>query len=281
LGDKLRPNTTYYFYVKTRLVIETPASEAVSAPTAILPVTTAKGSVRDPDDSAARPLAPEDFGVVADGDGNPLITGSSVVLGWSKREPGIKYEIICTSERVGPHALKSSYENDPVYLSYIHAFDDVDLVSDEKVCLDPEADPPHAPGKLVYDSAAGFFTYNIDSWLFPNKLYYFSIRSVDTLNGKESVWISIPVTTSLIDGPIQLAAVNDYQLGFFWIDDSLNMMPEDYKVYIKGPHDNDYSRLTRSQCTIVKDSDGKTYYARITGLEPDSSSQHGLRKIWV
>jgi hypothetical protein len=271
LGDKLRPNTTYYFYVKTRLVIETPASEAVSAPTVILPVTTAKGSVRDPDDSAARPLAPEDFGVVADGDGNPLITGSSVVLGWSKREPGIKYEIICTSERVGPHALKSSYENDPVYLSYIHAFDDVDLVSDEKVCLDPEADPPHAPGKLVYDSAAGFFTYNIDSWLFPNKLYYFSIRSVDTLNGKESVWISIPVTTSLIDGPIQLAAVNDYQLGFFWIDDSLNMMPEDYKVYIKGPYDNDYSQLTRSQCTIVKDSDGKTYYARITGLEPDSS----------
>jgi hypothetical protein len=271
LGGKLRPNTTYYFYVKTRLVIETPPSEAASVPTSILPVTTVKGSVGDPDDSAARPLALEDFGIVEDGDGNPLITGSSVVLGWSKREPGVKYEIICTSERVGPYALKSSYENDPVYLSYINAFDGVDLILDEKVCLDPGADPPHAPGKLAYNSSTGFFTYNIDTWLFPNKLYYFSIRSVDTSNGKESVWISIPVTTSLIEGPLQLAAVNDYQLGFFWIDDSLNMMPEDYKVYIKEPHDKEYSQLTRSQCTIVKDGDGKTYYARIAGLEPDTS----------
>jgi len=278
-GSKLRPNTTYYFYIKTRLVIEkvdtgdnvVDSTELESIPTAILPVTTVKGSVGDPDDSARRPLAPVDFGIAADADGNPLVTGTSAVFNWSKQETDIKYEIICTSERVSPDAPMSTYEDDPVYQSYIYEFDDIDSSQDERVYLDPDADPPHAPGKFTYDSLTKLFTYKINTWLFPNKLYYFSIRAVNKSNGSESVWVSIPVTTYLIDGPSMISAVNDYQLAFFWSDDSLNTMPEDCHIYLKGPKDTDYKLLTRSQSTVVKDSDGSTFYARITGLENDTS----------
>jgi len=57
----------------------------------------------------------------------------------------------------------------------------------------------------------------VDSWLFPNRLYYFSIRAVkrdDPTN--YSLWVSIPVTTIMIEQPSMLEAIKDAQLGFYF-----------------------------------------------------------------
>ena len=45
-GDKLRPNTTYYFYVKTRLAMGGESRESI--PTAAIAVTTVKGIFGEP-----------------------------------------------------------------------------------------------------------------------------------------------------------------------------------------------------------------------------------------
>ena len=60
-GTGLKPNTIYYFILKTRLVIdgEKPDKESIATP--IVSVTTLKGDIDDPDEEARKPLAPQDF----------------------------------------------------------------------------------------------------------------------------------------------------------------------------------------------------------------------------
>ena len=77
-----------------------------------------------------------------------------------------------------------------------------DGLTNEKVYLDPdpEADPTAGPeGKFSYDSTTRMCTYTVDMRLFPNKLYYFSLKAVRLDSGNisiaESAWTSIPITT--------------------------------------------------------------------------------------
>ena len=284
-GSHILPNTTYYFKLKTRLVVRRKVDAVVisakeSIDTAILPVTTIVLVVTPPDDSQRKPLAPTDFDIAVDSSQNQLLSGSSVTFTWKVLEDDVIYQMIRTTQKVGPTDPSSTFSQDPEYLSFLQEYDTIsDGVENNKVYLDPVpnlAHPTH-PGKFTYDSATKICTYTVDRRLFPNKLYYFSLKAVRVdvtrvplTSDAESTWVSIPVTTSLIEAPASLEVVLNAELGFYWTDATAGLTAEDYKIYAKGPSDADYKLMTRSQATIVKDKDGSTYYGRITGLKLDT-----------
>ncbi|MDP4093063.1 MAG: ferrous iron transporter A [Bacillota bacterium] len=271
-GTKLKPNTTYYFVIKTRLYLANeiaPANYKTSNPTAILPVTTKSGPIAPPDGSSKKPLAPTDFAISKDSQGNLMLSGSSVTFSWKKQEDGVVYKLICTSGRVAVDATMASLQNDSLYQNFAANFSNSETVLDPANAKLPD---PTQSYSFTYNPATKMFTYRIDRWLFPNRLYYFSLRAEvrqGTTVKSNSAWVSIPVTTSLIDSPDYLTPVSDAQLGIFWTDNSLNVKPEDYKVYLKGPKDTDYKILQRSQFSVVQDA--STFYARIMNLQPDTS----------
>lgn len=285
-GPKLLPNTTYYFLIRTRLVItnrEDPAevTEKTSMFSAVLPVTTMILDVTSPDDSQRRPLAPTDFSVAVGPDGELMLSDSSVTFSWTHREKDVIYQLVRTTGRVHPMAEESEFENDPVYLGFLDEYDPLQSgedPSDRGVFLDPEGDPQDFPGEFTYDSATGRCTFTVDRGMFPNRLYYFSIRAIKVDAAREpvtppshSVWVSIPVTTSLLEAPALLEAMPVAEIGFFWTDQDPAASVEDYTIHIKGPGDASYRALSRAQSTIVKDPDGKTYYGRVTGLKHGTS----------
>jgi hypothetical protein len=256
-GPKLKPNSTYYFMAKTRVVVGNNTFQSIF--TSILSVTTVVGSISPPDETSRLPLSPTDFAIAEDENGDQLVDGSSVVLNWTQLEPNVRYNIICTTEIVEPDAPQSSYEEDQYYVSFNAIFGNLSLDPEAAVLAD----------NFEYNPATKKCTYTIDTWLYPNRLYYFSIRAEDKSTGKTSSWISIPVTTLLIDPPASLQAVNDAELALFWTDNSLNTKTEDFKLYAKGPDDSNYEALTRSQFIISKD--GNVFYGRIFNLKANSS----------
>lgn len=283
-GDYLRPNTTYYLKVRTRLVIQkrtdpTDVTTKESIDTAILPITTKVLVITPPNDNQRKPLAPTDFDIAVGDDGNPRVDGNSVTFTWTrpKSETGVIYQIIKTTRKINPTDGADKYSNDPEYQSFLEAYghsaEDAGkgiTATNGAIYLDLESQQGSDPNTLVY-------TLKVDRRMFPNRLYYFSLKAVRVdgsghlLNpSSESVWVCVPVTTSLIDQPNSLEAVVGSELGFYWTDATLGLTPEDYKIYKKGPSDSDYKLLTRSQATIVKDADGETYYGRISGLAPDT-----------
>lgn len=281
-GPNLLPNTTYYFKVKTRLVIQDrddPTNKTVlqSIDTAILPVTTILLDVTPPDDSLRQPLAPTDFEIALDKDKNQLLTGSSVTFTWLRQEKDVIYQLIRTTEKISPTAELSEYVDDPEYQSFLQAYDKPsDGELNDAVYLDP-ADPATHPGEFTYDATTDTCSYRVNMRMFSNKLYYFALKAVKVDTDRnlfdpsaESVWVSIPVTTSLIEAPASLEVVLGAEIGFFWTDVTPGLTAEDYQIYVKGPSDGDYKLMTRSQCTIVKDNDGRTYYGRIRGLQTNS-----------
>lgn len=281
-GPNLLPNTTYYFKLRTRLVVRSTTNSAVistkeSIDTAILPVTTIVLQVTPPDDSQRKPLAPTDFKIKLDTSQSPILTGNSVTFTWERQENDVIYQLIRTTQKVSPTDLPSTYENDPEYVSFLTEYDTLsDGVDNDRIYLDPVPAPGHSthPGSFTYNAATKMCTYTVDRRMFPNKLYYFSLKAV-RVNAQrvpmaavsESVWVSIPVTTSLIDAPTSLEVVVASELGFFWSDSTPGLTAEDYKIYAKISSESDYKLMNKSQATIVKDKDGKTYYGRITGLK--------------
>lgn len=267
-GLKIKPNTTYYFLVKTRMHIDGVSTDRESAFTAILPVTTDKGGIQPPDDSAKKPIAPTDFNIATDTSGNKLVSGSSVTFSWTKQENNVVYRLICTSGRVSVDAPLSTLQTDSIYQNFQSNFG--------TIILNPaNAKTPataSSSDKFIYDPVTKTFTYKIDTWLFPNRLYYFTLRAEVIQGGatqSSSAWVSIPVTTSLINAPDSLQPISDCQLGFFWTDSGSNLKAEDYKVKLKGPEDTDFKLLSRSQYTVI--ADGSSFYGRIMNLKPNTS----------
>lgn len=283
-GENLLPNTTYYFRAMTRLVIKSRADGTVissekSVETAILPVTTIVLQVNVPDDNLRKPLAPTDFAIALDDDQNQLLSGSSVTFSWVRQEDDVLYQLIRTTRKVSPADGVDSYGADLEYVSFLQEYDILsDTLDNDFVYLDPApaAGHPAHPGKFTYDSTTKVCTYTVDRRMFPNRLYYFSLKAVrvntkDPLTtGSQSVWVSIPVTTSLIEAPLSLEVVVDASLGFYWTDATYGLTADDFKIYVKGSSDMDFRLVSRSQSTIVKDTDGETYFGRITGLKPNS-----------
>ncbi len=279
-GPSLLPNTTYYVKVKARLVIKNKTDAAdmktrESVFTSVLPVTTKTSGVTPPDDNQIKPLAPTDFSIAENSAGDLLVSGESVTFTWSRKanEKNVIYQIIKTSEKTGPTDGAAGYVNDPEYQSFLEAYREHPAigmtVTNGAIYLDPEPSSED-------DGRVGY-TFTIDRSMFPNKVYYFSLKAVRTDDHgnlieppSESVWVSIPVTTLLIEKPTSLEAVINSELGFYWTDATVGLTAEDYKVYLKGPSDADFKLMNRSQATIVKDGDGKTYYGRIFGLKADT-----------
>ena len=255
-GPKLRPNTTYYFVVKTRLKVEEIDPDKESAFTSILSVTTVKANIGEPDETSRRPLAPVDFQIATDEDGNQILGSAEVTFSWTKTENDVVYNIIGTSRKVEPDEGIYEGDDDYIYQSFVKNFGEIIL------------DPQNLDDKFKYDPVSNEFRYTIDEWLYPNKLYYFSIRAIrQSDNTKYSVWVSIPVTTYLIEQPEQLEAVTDVQLGFFF-DDDLKTEAKDYNVYIKSEKELKFNLLSKNKYTIVKF--GTLSYVRLVNLQPNT-----------
>ncbi|MFZ5988240.1 MAG: S-layer homology domain-containing protein, partial [Bacillota bacterium] len=259
-GSKLRPNTTYYFVAKTRLSISGQSVDKESVSTAILSVTTVRGVIGIPDDSSKRPLAPTDFKIAEDEGGNLQVTGSRAVFSWSRQETDVVYDIICTSRRLETDEGPYDGAEDALYQSFRAVFADI--------LLDPSLET--LAENFEYNPVSRECKLTIDKWLFPNRLYYFSIRAIRRSdNTNYSSWVSIPVTTALIEQPALLEAVKDVQLGFFFNDEDLNVRTEDYNVYIKSENDLKYNFVTKDRYTMAKF--GPTCYARLVNLKPNTS----------
>ncbi|KNY30364.1 S-layer homology domain-containing protein [Pseudobacteroides cellulosolvens] len=252
-GPKLKPNTTYYYTLRTRLIFGSSLQESMF--TAILPVTTVNGRLSPPDESLRNPIAPIDFSIARDRSGNLMVSGSTVVFEWKNREPDVKYEIICTTNMIASDAPASMYTDDMYYNSFRSALGNLSLDPDEV----PLAD------KFTYDDLAKKCQYSIDSWISPNKLYYFSIRAENKTNGKSSAWVCIPVTTLLVESPANLIPITDSEIGISWEDTSVNTTPDDFKIFIKGPDDKDFKALTRANYVVSREN--TIYYGRIFNLK--------------
>ncbi len=255
-GAKLRPNTTYYYALRTRLVFGSSVQESMF--TAILPVTTVNGSLSPPDESLRNPIAPVDFSIAKDSTGSPMVSGSTVVFQWTNKEPDVRYEIICTTNMVAPDAPPSMYIDDMYYNSFRTALGNLSL--------DPDQDP--LADNFTYDNLAKKCQYSIDRWILPNRLYYFSIRAENKTTGKNSAWVCIPVTTLLVESPANLIPVTDSEIGISWADSSVNTTPDDFKIFIKGPDDKDFKAVTRSNYAVSRDNN--IYYGRIFNLKNKS-----------
>lgn len=279
-GKSLSPNSTYYFMIKVRLKLVND-DDKESVETVLLPVTTPRGEVTEPDDDYQRPVSPTDFAIALDANGNPMVTGQTVTFEWTATESDAAYELIATSKKVDADTSTSdgSISTDPVYTSFTSTFGNKDGNIDgdpDKLTLDPNSSL--VPENFTYDSKTKKCRYTINTWLYPNKIYYFSLRaevpdSEDIL--RSSVWVSIPVTTSLIEVPTGLQVVNDCQVGFYWFDTKAQMTAQNYNVMLKGPGESSFKLLEKSQYTIVKD--GTIYYGRIMKLKADS--QYSIKVV--
>lgn len=263
-GPKLRPNTTYYFMAKTRLSIETQENDKVSQFTNLLAVTTVKGIMGDPDQSSKKPLTPVDFGIAKDVDGELMVSGSKAVFSWTRKETDVVYQIISTARLVEPEEGEYDASEDALYQSFAGEFGEV--------VFDPSLN--ELPQGFQYNPVTKECIYTIDSWLFPNRLYYFSIRALkkDDLSIYSS-WASIPLTTSLIEQPMYLEAIRDVQLGFYFLEGDINTRAEDYTIEFKSESDLKYSLLSKNRYSIVKL--GNICYVRVVNLKTNNS--YGIR----
>ncbi len=255
-GGFIKPNTTYYFKLKVRLVIEG-REDVESVFTAVVPVTTLREPVEIPGDSTVRPLAPVDFAIAKDEKGVERRTGSSAAFNWTRLESDVSYELVVTSTKISPEAEKSEFMNDPVYIDFVQNYVRVYHGGDTLLI-----NPKNRVNEIC--------EFEIDRWLFPNKLYYFSLRAVRP-SGLASVWITVPVTTLLIDGPQMLAALTDIQIAFTWFYSGINTRADDFTVWLRGPEDPGFRQLGKSEYRIVKD--GFYYYGRVLRLNPNSAYQ--------
>lgn len=279
-GNTLSPNTTYYFMVKVRLKIVDESNnitEKSSIGTKLLPVTTPRGEATTPDDTGKRPVAPTDFAIATDSNGNPMVSGQSVTFEWTVQENAAAYNLIATTSKVAADTLATddSILQDSIYKSFISNFGNKDYDGEaSKLTLDPKNNP--LPANLVYDSATKKCRYTINTWLYPNKIYYFTLRA--EVGTKSSLWVSIPVTTALIESPTKLQVVNDCELAFYWIDSLSGMTAENYSIYLKAYGDKDYTALTKAQYTIVKED--SVYYGRTTAAAKlKANTQYSIKIV--
>lgn len=258
-GSKLKPNTTYYFIAKTRLRAEGMETERESAYCAYLPVTTVKGVMGEADEKLKLPYAPVDFQIALDEEGNQILTSTKVTFKWIREENDVMYNIVCSSRKIAANESEYEDNNDAIYQSFLASFGEI--------ILDPSLED--LPQNFEYDPISKECRYTVDKWLFPNKLYYFSIKAIKKSdNTIYSPWVSIPVTTNLIEQPEYLEALADVQLGFYFDDGDIVTEAKDYNVYIKSEKDLRFNLLKNNKYTIVKF--GTLSYVRLINLQANT-----------
>jgi hypothetical protein len=297
-GKPLQPNKQYYFWVRT-YIVENGAINGDRAFSAMLSVTT-RPYPQGYDDLNKRLLAPTDLAIALDGDGNLLVTGESAVFEWSPvkddapNAPDVAYEFVVTSIRdfdrfltgasglpFGDPALAPA-GTDPVYDSFIREYGGYDGdAADRRLLLDPDAPP--ADGRFRLDPDTGKYRFTVDRWLFPNTLYYVSVRAVsktraggggaaavyDDAHFKDirstSPFVTVPLTTLLLEAPFGLRAVIDAELVFDFADSSPGFGSQDYLIYVRGPGETAYRPVGGSQGTVVREAG--YVHCRIKNLE--------------
>ncbi|MDR3120623.1 MAG: hypothetical protein LBU58_04735, partial [Clostridiales bacterium] len=301
-GKPIEPNKIYYFWIRT-YVIENGALNGDSEFSIMISATTPpypQGS----DDVFFRRLAPTDFSIAKDEAGDLRVTGETAVFEWSQNEAGVLYEFVISSVRdvngffmpdgsgllFGDPALAPP-GRDALYESFIREFtgDDGDAM-DRRLLLDPDA----LGGGFTRDPDTGRLNLTVDRWLFPNSLYYVSLRAVSRnpdpgdqefykAYKNTSAFVTVPLTTLLLEAPFDLRAVVGAELAFDFAETAAadpsstdpananpaNAVSADYHIYLRGPGKPDYAPVGGSQGTVVK-TDG-IVYCRIVNLEFNKS----------
>ncbi len=244
-GDGIKPNTTYYFIIRTQLTIggqPFPASEFSQ----VLSVTTPRDWVLPPGDEEKYPRAPVDFSIDTDSSGNLKLDSRSVTLKWTWLEPDAAYTM-------GIEEVESGdYTEYPV-----------------------SSLSPTDQGNSVY-------TVTIQD-LIPNTLYYFRLRAEKQVmvNGQpetlSSEWITIPVTTTVLEIPQALETVSNAaynrntQLNVRWIGKDTY----GFEVWIRNESQTQYTNWTsvtisNHKPANLQSTDYSMYYALISGLQSNT-----------
>lgn len=252
-GEGLRPNSTYYFLVRTTATVNGDPEEKTSDFSQILAVTTLRNPIVQPGEDTLKPLAPASFAVAADGAGNLAVDASSVTLNWTRLESNAKYTLIRTSQKIGEDASIPAIQANPEnkYAEYLN-FDDPITANN------PD---------FTYNAQTGVYSFRVRD-LYPNMVYYFSLRAEKETSGQiriePSPWITIPVTTTLIEAPQLLAIVSGNEVGVTFTESNI-FTPDDVLVSVNG------TRVPRGQVFVSEQpiSGGNSnYYVRVVALNP-------------
>lgn len=269
-GGSLKPNTTYYFKIKTRLVIKNTADSTEetreSSDSNIIAVTTLRGSIVDPGEEEAGPKLPENFEVAEDN----TSTSDVVKLVWDEMEKStdaydIKYSLIQTSRSL------DSNEDDITVIRQIDT--NMGYYNLVEHLTSNVQDGTNA--KFTYSN--GKFYYQVTG-LKPNTIYYFSLRAEKDVKDPAvtdpapTVWITLPVTTTLIETPLNLQIVGGHEIGASWTAGSA-LDPEDFTVSISkgGRSYTTVSNGQKSVSEVVYGNGTSIFFVRVTGLEPNST----------
>lgn len=289
--EPILPNTVYYVKARATLWViygdpdheTTDAADPVderlggSMFTAIKSVTTPKIDIDEVDDSERNPRAPSSFDIVKDENGEQRVGDIWAYLGWNHNEKDVVYEMVCTTVPIpanDPTGEEPIYVNDPYNQSFLNAYEDLWNPRDVSRLLFRINSPEVQALGLTIDQDNVMTMPIVEEFLRPNRIYYFSLRAVRN-RGEEnetvSRWITVPVTTKMVQPPALLKVVKDMQIGF-----NINVDPNvpgttadsmEVSIRKKDAVTNSYVKLNRGNFTCVQD--GKTFYFRIYNLEPN------------
>ncbi len=280
-GEALKPNTTYYFKAQAKLYVNGEEDPFImSDMTPVKSITTPKTDSGNLDDLDRLPRTPVEFSIARDEEGELELTDGKVSLNWLHAEEDVTYEMVVTENKLSANATEEDYAEDiynigddshagflEVYEDYMTDSDDTELHID---VVDTSLD---AVGFIYNEENTRIAYFPIDlPFLQPNHLYYFSLRAVrdrGTEDALYSSWVSIPVTTKMVDPPDFFEAVNDVQLGFN-VRLYGGIPPEDVQIMLKKGYQSEsaYVELSRAKYSVVRD--GSKYYIRLYDLDPDT-----------
>jgi len=273
-GVSILPNTVYY--IKARATIKV-GSQVLgrSVDTAVKTITTPKIDSGGLDNDYRDPRAPVEFSIATDANGELLLSDAWVTLTWVHAEEDVTYEMVCTSVSIPERAKDDDYKDDPVNIGFLQVYNDLrNPAGDNKLHIDVETIT--LEGFSVNENGLVVMPIRRD-FLRPNRIYFFSLRAVrnrgKTEDGKlvetTSRWITIPVTTRMVQPPGFIETVKDMEIGFNIINTALGVTADSMEVYMKKSEEADsaYVQLNRAEYSCVQD--GTRFYFRIYNLEAD------------
>jgi len=271
-GISILPNTVYYIKARATLMV---GSQVLgrSVDTAVKTITTPKIDSGGLDNDDREPRAPVEFSIAADAEGELLLSDAWVTLSWVHAEEDVTYEMVCTSVSIPERANDDDYKDDPVNIGFLKTYSDLrDPSEDNKLHID--VNTITLEGFSVNENGQVLMPIHRD-FLRPNRIYFFSLRAVRNrgkiVDGKAaeitSRWITIPVTTRMVQPPGFIEAVKDMEIGFNIKCTALGATADSMEVYIKKPEEAEsrYVQLNRAEYSCVQE--GTTFYFRIYNLE--------------
>ena len=275
--ENILPNTVYYIKAHASLVVDGVVIGR-SAETAVKAITTPKIDSGGLENVHREPRAPSEFSIAVDNEGKPILSDAFVTLNWLHAENDVTYEMVCSSVGITQRAQPDEYESDPYNVSFLDVYNEFRVPADSSVLhLDVNDHRLTDLGFVLEENGRVILPIERD-FLRPNRTYFFSLRAVRNRgltdsegNSIETVsrWVTIPVTTKMVQEPAFLEAVRDLEIGFNIECNATGVTSDSMEVYIKkaGIESAEYIKLNRSQYTCVRD--GSTFYFRIYNLEND------------